>query len=118
MSSSRSTRSEMPGRTGAMPTPASMPASTSTFSARRRSRVREHAETRARQTIAPLRGLIRIGGGADRHELARPRLAQELVAQHVRDVDLHADARAVTVVERPVGAQLVRAHVAVRAAMD
>ena len=47
-----------------------------------------------------------------------PRRPRELAPQHLGDVRLDADARAVAVVRRTVGALLERAHITERAAVD
>ncbi len=171
-SASCSGRSESPGRIGAMPTLARMPASTSRFSARSRwrggdvpgsvvrqtssssvgtekvtptsarreascrtstsrtisgprvispngvRRLGERLEAAARQAVAALGRLVRVGGGADRDRLAVPRPARQLAPQDLDDVDLDADRGAVAVVGRAVGAQLEGADVAERAAVD
>ena len=83
----------------------------------RRPRPREHLDAGARQPVAALGGLVRVGRGADRDLLAAPRRARELAREHLGDVDLDADRAAVAVVGRPVGAQLERADVAERAAV-
>ena len=85
-----------------------------------RERVRglgEHLEAGARQAVAALGRLVRVGRGADRDRLARPRAARELAPQHVGDVDLDADRGAVALVRRAVGAQLEGADVTERAAV-
>ena len=70
-----------------------------------------------RQPIAPLGRLVRVGGGADRHLLARPGPPRELRAQDLGDVHLDPDRAAVAVVGGPVGAPLEGAHVTERAAV-
>ena len=84
----------------------------------RRRRAPEHLEARARQPVAALGRLVRVGRGADRDLLAPPRRARELAREHLGDVDLDADRAAVAVVGGPVGAQLERADVTERAAVD
>ena len=79
---------------------------------------REHLEARARQPVAALGRLVRVGRGADRDRLAvaTTRRASSR-AQHLGDVDLDPDRRAVAVVGRPVGAPLEGADVTERAAV-
>ena len=73
--------------------------------------------TRA-SAVAALRRLVRIGRRADHDGLALPRRSRQLAAQHLGDVRLHPDARAVAVVRRAVGAPLERTDVTERAAVD
>ena len=57
---------------------------------------RERLDAGARQPVAPLGRLVRIGGGADRDAARRCHdAARELAPQHLGDVDLDADRRAV-----------------------
>ncbi len=77
----------------------------------RRAGAGELDDAGAREPVAPLRRLVRVGGGAERHLLALPRAACELPAQHLRHVHLHPDRAAVAVVRGPVGARLERADV-------
>src|SRR6185437_13765721 len=102
-SASSSGRSLSPGRIGAIPTRASTPASTSIESARSRWRgADESLDAGAREAVAALRRLVRIGRRPDRNRLVLPRRPGKLSPQHVGDVRLDADARAVAVVPRPV----------------
>ena len=78
----------------------------------------ERLEAGAGQAVAALGGLVGVGRGADRDDLALPRGARELAAEDLGDVDLDADRRAVAVVGRPVGALLEGADVTERAAVD
>jgi hypothetical protein len=80
-------------------------------------RVRERLDARARQAIAALRRLVRIGRRADRDGLALPRPPGELAPENLSDVRLDPDAGAVTIVPRPVGARLERTDVTERAAV-
>ena len=86
--------------------------------AERRPRPSEHLDARAREPVAALGRLVRVGRGADRDLLAAPRRARELALEHLGDVHLDADRAAVAVVGRPVGPQLERADVTERAAVD
>ena len=80
--------------------------------------VAQHLDAGPRQPVAPLGRLVRVGGGADRDRLAPRAGAGELAPQHLRDVHLDPDRRAVAVVGRPVGALLERPDVTERAAVD
>ena len=80
--------------------------------------VGEHLEAAARQPVAALGGLVRVGGRADGDRLALPRRPRELAAEHLDDVRLDADRAAVAVVRGAVGSRLEGADVAERAAVD
>ena len=79
---------------------------------------RELDDARPGEPVATLGGLVRVGGGADRHLLPRPRAPRELGAENVGDVRLDADRAAVAVVGGPVGPLLESADVTERAAVD
>ena len=79
--------------------------------------LREGLDAGAREAVAALRRLVRIGRCSDRDRLALPGRARELPPEHVRDVRLDADACAVAVVPRPVGSRLEGADVTERAAV-
>src|SRR5579862_938253 len=81
-------------------------------------RVAERLDARASQPVAALRRLVRIGRRAEHDGLPLPARPRELAAEHVGDVRLDADARAVAVVPRPVGACLERTDVTERALVD
>src|SRR6185437_562900 len=83
--------------------------------AERVGRVAKRLEAPTRELVAPFRGLVRVGGRADRDRLAPPGGSRELAAQHRCDVDLDPDRAAVAVVGRPVGSKLERSHVTERA---
>ena len=78
-------------------------------------RGREDLEARARQPVAALGRLVRVGRGADDDARAFPGRPRELAREHLGDVDLHADRAPVAVVRRPVGAALEGADVTERA---
>ena len=81
--------------------------------------VAQHLDARARQPVAALGGLVRVGRGADRDGLAPSSAGRASSrAQHLGDVHLDADRRAVAVVGWPVGAPLEGADVTERAAVD
>src|SRR5207302_10665048 len=75
----------------------------------------ERLDAGACQPVAALRRLVRVGRCADRDGLPLPGRPRELTAQHLGDVRLDPDARAVALVRRPVGPRLERADVAERA---
>src|SRR5207248_10249386 len=59
-----------------------------------------------REPVAALRGLVRVGRRPDRDRFVFPGCTCEFPSENVRDVRLDADARAVAVVPRPIGARL------------
>ena len=77
----------------------------------------ELADAGAREPVARLGRLVRVGGSADRDALVLPGGASELASQDFGDVDLDADRTAVAVVRRPVGPGLERPDVTERAAV-
>ena len=66
--------------------------------------LRELDDARAGEPVAPFGRLVRIGRGADRHLLTRPRRSGELTAQNLGDVRLDADRAPVAIVGGTVGA--------------
>ena len=79
--------------------------------------VAKHLEAAPREAVAALGRLVRIGRGADRDAFAAPARRASSRAEHLGDVHLDADRRAVAVVGRAVGALLERPHVTERAAV-
>jgi hypothetical protein len=65
----------------------------------------------------PFDRLIRIGGGAERHEFARPRRPIELARQHVHEVLLHQDHRRELIVGIHLELHVIAAREAVVAAV-
>ena len=80
-------------------------------------RVAEDLDAGAREPVAALGGLVRIGRGADRDRLTAPRRPRELAAQHLGDVHLDADRGPVAVVGGAVGPLFERPDVTEGAAV-
>ncbi len=78
----------------------------------------EFLETRSCESESALRGLIRIGRGAECDLLVSPGATRELPSEHLGDVLLHADRSAVAVVRGPVGSLFEMADVTERAPVD
>ena len=72
---------------------------------------------RARQPVVPFDRLIRVGRGAERHQLARPRRPIELARQHLDEVALHQNHRRELVVGIHFELDVIAAREAVVAAV-
>ena len=71
----------------------------------------------ARQLVVALDRLVAVGGGAERHDLARPRRPRQLAPQHLDEVGLHEDHRRELVAGAELELRVVAARVAVVAAV-
>ena len=80
--------------------------------------VAQHLDARACEAVTALRRLVGVRRGADRDPFVARARAPELASQHLGDVRLHPDRRAVAVVGGAVGALLEPAHVTERATVD
>src|SRR5258705_336272 len=98
-------------------TPADMPPRTDVRTARAPPANHVRVPPGSARACLPGDGARCTRGGWPRRRAPPARRPRELDTQHVGDVDLDSDAGAVTVVRWSVGTPLVRAHVAVRAAV-